>query len=452
MAEVIWGLATSHVPSIGAAMDRQKTEDPNWKALFDGYAPARAWLAEHRPDVAIVVYNDHANGIDLDFVPTFGLGTAERYRVADEGFGPRQVPDVVGDPDLSLHLVESLIDEGFDLTVFQELDVDHGLTVPLSVWTPDPGDAWPCPVVPVLVNVIQYPQPTAARCYALGQALGRAIRSYRDDVTVGILGTGRHVPPAGGCAGGLHQPRVRPHVDETIETDPAQLATLSREELIRQAGSEGIELIMWLVMRGAMSEQITKVHSDYFVPASNTAAGLASCFDNRVPSRHRVPERRQPREPRPDRPRHGHPGLPEERLREPRLRGDPVQEDRGGSAGPRAEGRAADRHRLPRQGAGRHDRPHGRPRRPRLPVAPHLSAQQVRSRAHLADSSRAVARQASPTSSSSAGTRRTTPPSSSMRTTCSSRCTSSITASPTSASGVIRRVTRPRRRSRCSRR
>src|SRR4051812_5385339 len=187
MAEVIWGLATSHVPSIGAAMDRQKTEDPNWKDLFDGYAPARAWLAEHRPDVAIVVYNDHANGIDLDFVPTFGLGTAERYRVADEGFGPRQVPDVVGDPDLSLHLVESLIDEGFDLTVFQELDVDHGLTVPLSVWTPEPGDSWPCPVVPLLVNVIQYPQPTAARCYALGQALGRAIRSYRDDVTVGIL-------------------------------------------------------------------------------------------------------------------------------------------------------------------------------------------------------------------------------------------------------------------------
>ena len=126
MAEVIWGLATSHVPSIGAAMDRGKTEDPNWKALFDGYAPARAWLAEHTPDVAIVVYNDHANGIDLDFVPTFGLGTAERYEVADEGFGRRPVPDVIGHPELSLHLVKELVDEEFDLTVFQELDVDHG--------------------------------------------------------------------------------------------------------------------------------------------------------------------------------------------------------------------------------------------------------------------------------------------------------------------------------------
>src|SRR3978361_2237661 len=145
MAEVIWGLATSHVPSIGAAMDRGKADDPAWKALFDGYAPARAWLAEHRPAVAIVVYNDHANGIDLDFIPTFGLGTAERYEVADEGFGRRPVPDVLGDPQFSFHLVESLVDEGFDLTVFQELHVDHGFNVPPAAWRPDPGGAGPRP-------------------------------------------------------------------------------------------------------------------------------------------------------------------------------------------------------------------------------------------------------------------------------------------------------------------
>jgi protocatechuate 4,5-dioxygenase beta chain len=141
MAEVIWGLATSHVPSIGAAMDRGKTQNPYWKPLFDGYRPAQEWMAEHTPDIALVVYNDHANGVDLDIVPTFAIGTAERYRVADEGFGRRPVPDVVGSPELSLHLVKSLVDEGFDLTVFQELDVDHGLTVPLSIFCPDPGDA-----------------------------------------------------------------------------------------------------------------------------------------------------------------------------------------------------------------------------------------------------------------------------------------------------------------------
>jgi len=282
MAEVVWGLATSHVPSIGAAMDRGKTETPDWRGLFDGYAPAREWLAQHRPDVAVVVYNDHANGIDLDVVPTFAIGTAEHYAVADEGFGRRPVPDVVGDADLSLHLVESLVDEGFDLTVLQELEVDHGLTVPLSVWTPDPGDAWPCPVVPLLVNVIQYPQPTAARCYALGQALGRAIASYPVDAKVAVLGTGGMSHQLAGARAGLINPEFDAMFLEAIEKDPEKLARIPRADYIRDAGSEGIEMIMWLIMRGAMNERVEKVHSHYFVPASNTAAAIA-LFDNRAP-------------------------------------------------------------------------------------------------------------------------------------------------------------------------
>jgi protocatechuate 4,5-dioxygenase beta chain len=281
MAEVVWGLATSHVPSIGAAMDRGKTEDAQWKGLFEGYGPARAWLAEHAPDVAIVIYNDHANGIDPDIVPTFGIGTSERYHVADEGFGRRPVPDVDGDPELSLHLLESLMDEGFDLTVFQELDVDHGATVPLSVWTPDPGEAWPCPVVPIVVNVIQYPQPTAARCYALGKALGRAIASYPEDVKVAILGTGGMSHQLVGARAGFVNPEFDHMFLEAIETEPEKLAGLSREDYIRDAGSEGIELIMWLIMRGAMNDRVRKIHSHYFIRASNTAAALA-LFDNRV--------------------------------------------------------------------------------------------------------------------------------------------------------------------------
>jgi protocatechuate 4,5-dioxygenase beta chain len=282
MAEVIWGLATSHVPSIGAAMDRGKTQDPYWKPLFDGYQPAREWMAEHTPDVAIVVYNDHANGVDLDVVPTFAIGTAERYQVADEGFGRRPVPEVQGAPELSLHLVEQLVDEGFDLTVFQELDVDHGLTVPLSIFCPDPGEAWPCAVVPLLVNVIQYPQPTAARCYALGQAIGRAIRSFPDDVRVAVFGTGGMSHQLAGARAGFINPTFDHMYLEAIQTDPEKLASLSREEYVRLAGSEGIELIMWLVMRGAMEPEITRVHEAYHVPASNTAAALA-LFDNRAP-------------------------------------------------------------------------------------------------------------------------------------------------------------------------
>jgi protocatechuate 4,5-dioxygenase beta chain len=281
VAEVIWGLATSHVPSIGAAMDRGTTGDPYWKPLFDGYRPAREWMAEHKPDVAVIVYNDHANAVGLEMVPTFAIGTADSYRVADEGFGRRAVPDVVGHPDLSLHLVERLVDDGFDLTVCQELDVDHGLTVPLSIFCPEPGDAWPCAVVPVLVNVIQYPQPTAARCYALGQAIGRAIASYPDDLRIAVFGTGGMSHQLAGSRAGYINPTFDHMYLEAIQTDPEKLAALTREEYIEQAGSEGIELIMWLVMRGAMNAEITKVHSTYHVPASNTAAALA-LFDNRV--------------------------------------------------------------------------------------------------------------------------------------------------------------------------
>lgn len=280
MAEVIWGLATSHVPSIGAAMDGGKTQDPYWKPLFDGYRPAREWMAERTPDVALVIYNDHANALDLDVVPTFALGTAESYRVADEGFGPRPVPEVAGAPELSLHLLESLVDDGFDMTALQSLDVDHGCTVPLSVYCPDPGEQWPCAVVPLLVNVIQYPQPTAARCYALGKAIGRALRAYPPELEVAIFGTGGMSHQLAGARAGFINPEFDRMFLREIETDPEHLAGLSRAEYVREAGSEGFELVMWLIMRGALSERIHRVHDTYHVPASNTAAALA-LFENR---------------------------------------------------------------------------------------------------------------------------------------------------------------------------
>lgn len=275
MAEVIWGLATSHVPSIGAAMDRGKTQDAYWKPLFEGYTPAREWMAAHRPDVAVIVYNDHANSIGLDQVPTFAIGTAARYDVADEGWGRRPVPPVLGAPELSDHLVCELIDAGFDLTTCSRLDVDHGLTVPLSVYCPDPGEAWPCAVVPLLVNVIQYPQPTAARCYSLGRALGAAIASFPQDMKVAVFGTGGMSHQLAGARAGLINTRFDRMYLDAIQHDPAALAALTRAEYIAQAGTEGIELIMWLVMRGALNASITRIHETYHVPASNTAAALA---------------------------------------------------------------------------------------------------------------------------------------------------------------------------------
>lgn len=280
MAEIMWGLATSHVPSIGAAVDHGKTHDSYWSPLFDGYAPAREWMAQHTPDVILIVYNDHANAIDLSLVPTFAIGTAASYLVADEGWGSRPVPPVIGHPALAQHLVESLIDDEFDITVAQELEVDHGLTVPLSVYCPEPGDAWPCPVVPILVNVLQYPQPTAARCYALGKAIGRAVASYPEDIKVAIFGTGGMSHQLAGARAGLINPTFDRMFLHAIETDPQALAKISREEYVREAGSEGIELIMWLVMRGAMNDEITRIAETYHVPASNTAAALA-LFDNK---------------------------------------------------------------------------------------------------------------------------------------------------------------------------
>ncbi|GAA1804512.1 class III extradiol dioxygenase subunit beta [Nesterenkonia flava] len=275
MAEIIWGLATSHVPSIGAAMDGKKTEDELWKPLFDGYGPAREWMAQHTPDVAVVVYNDHANALGLEMIPTFSIGTADHYDVADEGYGPRQVPDVVGAPDLSEHVLVNLVDEGFDMTVLQELDVDHGLTVPLSVYTPEPGDAWPCKVVPILVNVLQYPQPTAQRCLQLGEALGRAIRSFPKDIKVAVFGTGGMSHQLSGERAGLINQEFDRNFLEKIETDPQSLAEISRADYIKEAGSEGIEMIMWLIMRGALGDNIRRIHDTYHVPASNTAAALA---------------------------------------------------------------------------------------------------------------------------------------------------------------------------------
>lgn len=275
MAEIIWGLATSHVPSIGAAMDGHKTQEDLWKPLFDGYAPAREWMAENTPDVAVVIYNDHANALGLEMVPTFSIGTAEHYDVADEGYGPRQVPNVEGAPELSEHLLVNLVDEGFDMTVMQELDVDHGLTVPLSVYKPNPGSQWPCAVVPMLVNVLQYPQPTAKRCLQLGEALGRAIRSFPQDIKVAVFGTGGMSHQLSGERAGLINQEFDHNFLEKIETDPQSLAEISRADYIKEAGSEGIEMIMWLIMRGALGENIRRIHDTYHVPASNTAAGLA---------------------------------------------------------------------------------------------------------------------------------------------------------------------------------
>lgn len=275
MAEILYGVATSHVPAIGAAIDNGREETPYWKPLFEGYEGARKWMADADPDVLILAYNDHASAFDLDLIPTFAIGVAEEFPIADEGYGPRPIPPVPGHPDLAWHLAESLILDEFDMTIVNYLPVDHGLTVPLSILYGKP-ERWPARVIPLSVNVIQYPPPTGRRCFALGQAIRRAVESYPDseDLKVAVLGTGGMSHQLQGeRAGFINTPFDTAYLNRLAD-DAEALTEISHTELLRDAGSEGIELVMWLIMRGALSRQVREVHRHYHVPASNTAAGL----------------------------------------------------------------------------------------------------------------------------------------------------------------------------------
>ena len=271
MAKITASVYTSHVPAIGAAMDMGKTQEAYWQPLFKGYDYSKQWLKDNKPDVIFLVYNDHATAFSLDMIPTFAIGTAAEYKPADEGYGARPVPVVKGHPELASHIAQSVIQQDFDLTIVNKMDVDHGLTVPLSLMCgeQDPvKGAWPCPVIPFAVNVVQYPVPSGQRCFNLGQAIRKAVESYDEDLNIHIWGTGGMSHQLQGARAGL--------------IDPVACAQTPHIDYVREAGSEGIELVMWLIARGAMADvnggQVTTAlptvkHRFYHVPASNTAVG-----------------------------------------------------------------------------------------------------------------------------------------------------------------------------------
>jgi hypothetical protein len=273
MARLVGGVGCSHVPAVGAAIDKGITDDPYWAPYFAKLGPARRWMDEVAPDVCIVVYNDHASAFGLEVIPTFALGLADEFPPADEGYGPRPVPPVVGHPDLAWHLAESLILDEFDLTLVNEMPVDHGLTVPLSVMCGTP-EAWPCRVVPLLVNVVQYPPPTGRRCYRLGQAVRRAVESFEGDERVVVMGTGGMSHQLQAQRAGLINVEFDLAFLDRLVADPDGAAAIPHVEYLREAGSEGIELVMWLVMRGALPAEVREVYRATHVPTSNTHNGL----------------------------------------------------------------------------------------------------------------------------------------------------------------------------------
>ncbi|QDL99193.1 protocatechuate 3,4-dioxygenase [Rhodopseudomonas palustris] len=277
MARITASVYTSHVPAIGAAIDMQKTGEDYWKPVFKGYEFSKEWLKDQKPDVIFLVFNDHATAFSLDLIPTFAIGTATEYQPADEGWGPRPVPKVIGHPRLAAHIAQSVIQDDFDLTIVNKMDVDHGLTVPLSLMCGEP-QAWPCPVIPFAVNVVQYPVPSGRRCYMLGQAIGRAIRSYDEDINVQIWGTGGMSHQLQGPRAGLINREWDNAFLDLLINDPDGLSKKPHIDYVREAGSEGIELVMWLIARGAMSDvaggpKPKVAHRFYHVPASNTAVG-----------------------------------------------------------------------------------------------------------------------------------------------------------------------------------
>jgi len=273
MARIIAGVGTSHVPAIGSAMDRGQTDQPYFAPLFAGFEPARRWIDELKPDLCIIVYNDHANAFSLEVIPTFGIGVAKEFPIADEGWGPRPVPPVQGSPELAWHLAESLILDEFDMTIFNEMPVDHGLTVPMSImW--GQRQAWPCPIIPLMVNVVQYPPPTGLRCYKLGQAIRRALHRFPPDLRIVIFGTGGLSHQLHGTRAGLINQDFDKTFMDNLSGDPEALTRIPHSTYMREAGSEAVELVMWLIMRGAMDDEVREVYRHYHVPVSNTAAGL----------------------------------------------------------------------------------------------------------------------------------------------------------------------------------
>jgi len=272
MARVTAGVAMSHVPAIGAALDTGTSTDPYWAPLFKGFEFSKRWIETQAPDVVFLVFNDHASAFSLEMIPTFAIGCAESFQPADEGWGPRPVPSVVGHSELAGHIAQSVIQQDFDLTIVNRMDVDHGLTVPLSLMFGQPQQ-WPCRVIPFAVNVIQYPPPSGHRCFQIGKAIRRAIESFDADLNVQIWGTGGMSHQLQGPRAGLINKEFDRRFLDRLVSDPEGLARMPHIDYIREAGSEGIELVMWMIMRGALDSQVRELYRFYHVPASNTAVG-----------------------------------------------------------------------------------------------------------------------------------------------------------------------------------
>jgi len=270
MARIIGGVASTHVPAIGKAIAEKKQNDPYWKPFFQGFDYVHQWLAREKPDVAVVFYNDHGLNFFLDKLPTFAIGAASQYRNEDEGWGIPVSRSLNGHPALSWHLINQLVADEFDITVCQEMLVDHAVTIPMTLmW---PGQTWNVKIVPVSINTVQHPLPSVARCYKLGQSIGRAIESYKEDLRVMIVGTGGLSHQLDGKRAGFINKEFDTLCLDKIVNDPVAMTKYSIHDIVAEAGAQGVELLNWVAMRGALTGKVSEAHRNYHIPISNTAA------------------------------------------------------------------------------------------------------------------------------------------------------------------------------------
>jgi gallate dioxygenase len=271
MAKILGAVASSHSPTLGFALDRQKQNDPVWAPIFEAYKPVRQWLAEKEPDVLFLIFNDHVTSFFFDHYSHFALGIGNSYAVADEGGGPRMLPPVKGHAGLAHHVASALVADEFDLSFFQDRPLDHGCFSPLSMLWPHEPD-WPAAIVPLQIGVLQTPSPSAGRCYKLGQSLRKAIESYPEDISVVIAATGGLSHQVHGERAGFNNTEWDMRFLELMEKDPVKLTELTIADYAKLGGWEGAEVVMWLVMRGALSANVRKIHQSYYLPSMTALA------------------------------------------------------------------------------------------------------------------------------------------------------------------------------------
>ena len=270
MADIVGGLGTSHVPVIGRTISAGTQKEVDFAPFFAAYEPVHVWLEEAKPDVAIVFYNDHGLNFALDNMPTFALGAAAEYCNADEGWGEPEPRTFRGANALSWHMANSLIADEFDISVCQEMLFDHAGVTALDLLFP--GHEVPVATIPIVINAVQPPLPTPERCYKFGRAIGQAIASFPDDVRVLIVGSGGLSHELGEF-GKINQDFDRMTMKQIVG-EPEQLTRYSNDEIVDLAGAQGLELMTWLAMRGALDGPVSVEAQIYHAPISHTGGAM----------------------------------------------------------------------------------------------------------------------------------------------------------------------------------